>query len=278
MPASSSLQILKTLAHADPAKLAAWLTSDADPRVPRILVLCLGLGCGAYGLTIGLWRAPLQGLYVAIKMPALVALTLTVNGLINGMLAVLLHSGLSFRQTLQAQLMSFAIFGLIVGSLSPIVMAMVLDAPPADSPEASGWYAGFLLTHTFIIAFAGIVANHKLLQLLQNFSGSCRAGWTTLTAWLAGNLFVGAQLSYNLRPFFGNPDLPVQFLRPNPFDGSFYESVWQLSFGTLSPDQQTHAMLWSILTALLFGSLGAMRFSLRRIRRSTSPQTHEPHP
>jgi hypothetical protein len=240
--------------------------------------LCLGLGCGAYGLTIGLWRAPLQGLYVAIKMPALVALTLTVNGLINGMLAVLLNSGLSFRQTLKAQLMSFATFGLIVGSLSPIVMAMVLDAPPADSAEASGWYAGFLLTHTFIIAFAGVVANHKLLRLLQAFSGSRRAGWATLMAWLAGNLFVGAQLSYNLRPFFGNPELPVQFLRPNPFDGSFYESVWQLSLGSLSTEHQTQALLWSILTVLLLGSLFAMRRFLQRIHRASPPQTQPTDP
>lgn len=45
-------------------------------------------------------RAPLMALYVGIKMPLLIFLTLTVNWLLKGLLALLLGSGLSFRQTL----------------------------------------------------------------------------------------------------------------------------------------------------------------------------------
>ncbi len=273
-----SFVILGDLARANPHQLTLWLKSRDDHAVTRTLVSCLVLGCGAYGFSIGLWRDPLQGFYVALKMPALIALTLAVNGLINGMLAVLLESGLSFRQTLKAQLMSFALFSLIVGSLSPIVIAMVLDAPSADSPEAAGWYAGFLLTHTAIIAFAGIVANHKLLRLLQAFSNSPRTGWMTLIAWLAGNLFVGAQLSYNLRPFFGNPDLPVQFLRPNPFEGNFYEAVWNLSLGRLSVTTALPGLLFTLLTFLILALVAFTRFAVPRIDRAISNPNHAPKP
>ena len=60
---------------------------------------------------------------------------------------------------------------------------------------------------------------------MREFAETRRAGTHTFFAWLAGNLFVGAQLSWNLRPFFVFPGLEVEFLRPDPFGGSFYEAV-----------------------------------------------------
>ncbi|GAA5146639.1 hypothetical protein GCM10023213_40070 [Prosthecobacter algae] len=264
MPTSPAIhQQLKTLVQGDPLVLADRLKQPNDRLASRFLVLAIIVGCAAYGFAIGLWRAPLQGVFVAVKMPALIFLTLLVNGLINGMLGLLLGSGMSFRQTLRACLMSFAIFSLIVGSLSPIAIAVVLDAPRPGTPGAADWYRAILLTHTTIIAFAGIVANHKLLRLIQTFSGSTATGWHTLFAWLAGNLFVGAQLSYNLRPFFGNPDLPIQFLRPDPFDGSFYESVGRLVLASM-PQQIVHQLgpwLFLLLACLVFPKLS------RAIRR-----------
>ena len=245
---------LKLLITGDPAVLASWLKTDSVWKNALPMVTGIVLGCAAYGFAIGLWRAPVQGLFVAIKMPCLIFLTLLVNSLINGMLGLLLGSGMSFRQTLTACLMSFAIFSLIVGSLSPVAIAVVMDAPRPGEAGTEAWYRAILLTHTSIIAFAGIVANHRLLRLIQVFSGSASAGWRTLLAWLAGNLFVGAQLSYNLRPFFGNPELPVQFLRPNPFDGSFYESVWRLTLASLprNPDLIAMGWLFIIFIGLLF--------------------------
>jgi hypothetical protein len=213
---------LKSLLRAEPSALAGEL--ERPKLLPYLLAIVIG--CGSYGVALGLWRAPLMGLYVGIKMPLLILLTLSVNGLINGMMAQVLGSGLAFRQTLTAILMSFATFGMIVGSLSPLVIGMVLDAPPLNDPNAWDWYRMFLLMNTAVIAFAGVVANHKLLRLIQHFAGSASIGWRTLIAWLAGNLFVGAQLSYLLRPFFGNPELPVQFLRDDPFHGNFYQAVW----------------------------------------------------
>jgi hypothetical protein len=47
-----------------------------------------------------------------------------------------------------------------------------------------------------------------------------------LLAWLAGNLFLGSQLSWILRPFIGSPNLPVQFVRDHPLNGNFYEAVF----------------------------------------------------
>jgi len=49
-----------------------------------------------------------------------------------------------------------------------------------------------------------------------------------VTFWLALNLVLGAQISWNLRPWFGTHYLPVAFLREHPFDGTFYESVFRM--------------------------------------------------
>jgi hypothetical protein len=42
------------------------------------------------------------------------------------------------------------------------------------------------------------------------------------------NLLVGAQISWNLRPWFGSPGMSVAFLREHPFDGTFYDSVFHM--------------------------------------------------
>jgi hypothetical protein len=77
-----------------------------------------------------------------------------------------------------------------------------------------------------VIAVAGIMANVRLLQVLRQLSGSRSNARRTLFAWLAGNLLLGSQVSWILRPFVGSPSLPVQFLRDDPLHGNFFESVF----------------------------------------------------
>jgi hypothetical protein len=64
-----------------------------------------------------------------------------------------------------------------------------------------------------------------LLHYVRDFADSPSAGTHTFLAWLIGNLFVGAQISWILRPYFVSPGLEVEFLRVDPFDGNFYEAV-----------------------------------------------------
>ncbi len=55
--------------------------------------LAIAVGSSVYGATIGLWRAPLQSVFTAIKFPLLIFLTCIGNGAVNGMLAQLFGSG-----------------------------------------------------------------------------------------------------------------------------------------------------------------------------------------
>ena len=185
------------------------------------------VGAGLFGAAVGSWRAPLQSLYTAIKLPLILLLTSLGNGLLNAMLAPLLGVNLSLRQSLLAVLMSFTIAAAILGAFSPLLYFLIWNTPPllAGASTNASAHSLVLLCETGIIAFAGIAANARLLQLLRELSGSAGAARKVLFAWLAGNLLLGSQLAWNLRPFVGSPYLEVEFLRPNAFEGSFFEAV-----------------------------------------------------
>ena len=216
----------KALTRGDSARLALWLTGNRKQTRLGLSILTICCGVGIYGASIGLWRSPLMAAYVAVKLPCVIFITLAVNGIINGMLAQVFASGLSFRQTLQAILLSFTVFALIVGSLSPLTLGMALNLPGPGDHGADEAHRQLLLFHTALIAFAGVIATGKLLGILRAFTGSATVAFRILICWLAGNLFVGAQIGYILRPIFGSPELTIEFLRPDAMQGNFYESVW----------------------------------------------------
>lgn len=206
------------------------ISRDRRPRLHResLVRQCLTVvvGCSLYGATVGSWRAPLQACYTAIKIPLLIFLTCGANALFNGMLAQLLGSGLSFKRTAAAVLASFATAATILGSLSPVTLFVWWNAPTLQSSNAIVGHSVMLLTHVFVIACAGLLANHHLLAALENEIGNATVARRVLFSWLAGNLFLGAQLAWNLRPFIGSPSLAVQFVRADPLRGNFYEAVW----------------------------------------------------
>ena len=229
-----SLRELPLLCQGRPDALKDWLE---HPTATRLIacVTAIVLGCGAYGFTLGLWRAPLMGGFVAAKLPLLIFLTLLTNGLLNGMLSQLLGSGLGFRQTMLAMLMSFACFSLITGALSPVALLMVLNAPPPELAAGRDSYRVILLAHVAIIAFAGITAHRRFYPVLAAAAENPSAAPRVFLAWLSGNLFVGAQLSWNLRPFFGQPGKEVSFLRADWNRSSFYESIYSNLKALLGP-------------------------------------------
>lgn len=219
------IERIKALLRGDVDRLASWLAAPDLRSVAGCMMIIL-IGSGLYGFTLGIWRAPLQSLYTAIKFPALIFLTCGGNALLNGMLAQILGVGLSFKQTSFAILMSFAIAAIILGGFSPITLFIWYNAPPLASENATLGHSLMLLSHVCAIAFAGIIANRRLLDLLRKVAGDSRTALVVLITWLAGNLFLGAQLAWNLRPFIGHPSLAVQFLRDDPLRGNFYENVW----------------------------------------------------
>ena len=227
---------ISLLLRGEPEYLRAW-TEAWDVGRLAVCTAVILLGAGLYGAAMGYWRAPLQALFVAAKFPLIILLTTAGNAFLNGMLAPLLGLNISLRQSFLAILLSFTIASAILGSFSPLVAFVIWNAPAMSSLDAKlsgGPYSFIQLTHVAVIAFAGLTANLRLMQLLRHLGGDASVGRRVLVAWLAGNLFLGSQLSWILRPFIGSPALPVEFLRTAAFKGNFYETVvrsWLSLFG-----------------------------------------------
>ena len=120
---------LPVLCRGDSSAISSWL----DEQSLRWIVFCglaIAVGSGLYGATIGLWRAELMAVYVAIKFPLLIFLTTLCNALLNWMLALMIGAGITFRQTLLAQLMGFTVAALILAAMAPITKAK--NAIPLD--------------------------------------------------------------------------------------------------------------------------------------------------
>jgi hypothetical protein len=215
-----------------------WLRGGDAGRLLRDLAIII-VGAGCYGAAMGWWRAPEQALFVAVKFPLIILLTTLGNALLNAMLAPLLGLNLTLRQSLHAVLMSFTIASAILGAFAPLAAFLVWNAPPfTPGTTRSMAYLFIKLVHVLVIAFAGVAGNVRLFQLLTRLAGGeKRIARRVLLAWLAGNLFLGSQLCWILRPFIGAPHLPVQFLRPDiAFQGNFYENLFHTVAGILAGD------------------------------------------
>jgi hypothetical protein len=226
-PAELKRRELGVLLRGEAELLQSW-SAQWDARRAVSYIVAIIAGAGLYGAAMGWWRSPVQALYTGIKLPLIILLTATGNAMLNAMLAPLLGMNIPFRQSFMAMLMSFTISAAILGSFAPLVVFLIWNMPPMspDTHISGGSYGFILLVFVVVIAFAGNAANLRLLQLLRKLSGGRNAALRVLFAWLAGNLFLGSQLSWILRPFVGAPGLPVQFLRDDAFKGNFYEIVF----------------------------------------------------
>ncbi len=220
------LAMFPTLLRGKSEQTFRWVEWKATRAWTLVVLVCLG--AGLYGIAMGSWRHPLQSLYTALKFPLVILLTTFGNALLNGMLAPLLGMNIGFRQSLMAVLMSFAIASIILAAFMPIVLFLVWNTTSSgvNSSAAFAAYGFMQLTHVVLISFAGTLGNVRLTPLLRVLSGDARVARRVLFAWLAGNLFLGSQICWVLRPFIGRPDMPVEFLGAHPFEGSLYETVF----------------------------------------------------
>jgi len=214
---------IPTLLRGEVEPMRGWL-ADRSLSGVALYIGVIVAGASLFGAAIGLWRAPMQALFNGIKFPLVILAVSAGNALLNAILAPLLGLNLRFRECFVAILMSFAIAAAILGAFSPLVAFLIWNTPPYGQDSQA--YSFLLLALVLMIAFAGVAANVRLIELLRRLSPSPVVARNVLVAWLAGNLFLGSQLCWMLRPFVGSPGLPVQFIRPDALRGSFFEAVF----------------------------------------------------
>jgi len=224
----SILGFVSSFLRADPCQLNAWV-KERPRQLAAFCVCAIVVSAGADGAAMGSWSNGLQSFYTGIKLPLAILLTTLGNGLLNGMLAPLLGAPVTFRQSLALVLVSFAITAMILGALSPVALFVIWNTPALSTTthETSPEYGFMQLTIAGFIALAGIMGNVRLFPLLREWTGRTNVALQVLLAWLAGNLFLGSQICWMLRPFIWDPTGRMKFIGSQYLHGSFFETLWE---------------------------------------------------
>lgn len=239
-------------------------------------IATIAVGGGAYGVAFGFWRAPEQALYSAAKLPLLFLAVAACTVVLGAILALLLRARLSLAQTAVCMLLSFAVTSALLGAMAPIALLVSVTVPapdpaalglPAEDPRAAPSMAvaqALLLLHVFVVACAGTAGVARVRALLLRLGNDEGITRRVLVAWMAAQFFVGTQLSWFLRPFFGRPHLPPTFTAPEGvFTGSFFAEVWTLTRGTFGAGAPLGVGV--ALVSLAGGIAWTMRAAAKRV-------------
>jgi hypothetical protein len=244
-------------------------------------VVTISVGAAVYGAAFGLWRAELQALYGALKLPIVFLGVVLLTAASSAVLAPMLGARLRPMQSIVAIAVSLAVTASILGSVAPIAIVLVLTLPPVGTTGDGGLAQSLVLAHTLVIAIAGIAGVLALLHLVTKLVPSKRVAQRVVVAWMATQLLCGAQLSWVLRPFLGHADRAVTFLSPEAFEGGFFDEIVRLAharFGDASPLVLGWALLmlafWIAVTLLGGGhaaqvDVGARGLEVRSDDRAT---------
>ncbi len=179
-----------------------------------------------YGAIIGSFSGGLQIVASAIKVPALYLITLAVCLPTLYFFEVISGSRRSFGQYLALLLASMSIIGVMLFSFAPITLFFRLSIND---------YQFFKLLNVLVFTITGLIGVNvfyrSLLYINDKDSETPNNRTAMIRGWLVLYGFVGSQLGWTLRPFFGNPDSPFELFRP--LESNFYFHLLKVISGTL---------------------------------------------
>jgi hypothetical protein len=172
-----------------------------------------------YGAIIGASHSWAQALSGAIKLPAFYLLTLIICFPTLFFFNVLFGSRSSFQQHFVVLLTSVSVISVLLFSLAPVTLFFMITAPNS--------YQFFKLLNVLIFGVTGIFGIKFLYEGMQLLSQQDEVGKKTRTSilrsWLFLYGFVGVQLGWFLRPFFGSPGSKFELFRA--VGGNFYLDI-----------------------------------------------------
>lgn len=184
------------------------------------LLISSSLLFAIYGAVIGAFAGPLQALSSAAKLPALYLITLIICLPTLYFFNIIFGSKLSLEQHFVILLGAAAIISILLFSFVPVTLFFLATI---DN------YEFFKLLNVIIFGITGFLGINFLYHGLQALSHQDSVGQATRTqilqAWLILYAFVGSQLGWTLRPFFGAPGEPFELFRD--MQGNFYLNVIQ---------------------------------------------------
>jgi hypothetical protein len=201
---------------------------DAYPDDWRLDLASIILFGAFAGLSVGAWTGGVHALYVATKVPLLLLGTLAIGLPAMSVLGRFIGCPLGFRDSANLALSSIARTAVMLGALAPATTYFALTLPSRGLTV----YRAVVLSQVFAFAIAGFVGVTALRKRLAQVVPSHSKHLRVVLLWLLIYSFVGAQLTWLLRPFLGNPGAVVEYLRPAGerlgVESNFYVSVYLL--------------------------------------------------
>lgn len=172
-----------------------------------------------YGGIIGAFHSPAQVLSSAIKLPALYLITLLVCLPTLYIFNVLFGAKQSIAQHFTYLLTAISVISILLCGFAPVALFFLVTVND---------YHFFLLLNVAIFALTGVLGVSFLYQVMKPISqddtqSGVKIRTNILRFWLILYGFVGSQLGWTLRPFFGSAG---QFELFRPREGSFFTGVW----------------------------------------------------
>jgi hypothetical protein len=184
------------------------------------LLVCSSLFIAIYGGIIGASHSWMQALSSAIKLPALYLITLLICIPTLYFANVIFGSKRTFGQHLVLVLTAVSVTSVLLFSFAPITLFFLIT---------TNNYQFLILLNVLIFAITGFIGVSSLYQatslVLEQDNEGSKTRQKILQFWLFLYAFVGSQLGWTLRPFFGRPDSLFQLFRER--EGNFYLSVIQ---------------------------------------------------
>ena len=172
-----------------------------------------------YGAILGASSTWMQCLVSVIKLPALYLLTLIICFPTLYFFNVMFGSKRTFEQYLALLMTAMAMISILMFGFAPVSLFFLLSTSD---------YNFFLLLNVAIMAITGFLGISFFYQGMQFLSEEDAEGkdirLNILRFWLGLYGFVGTQLGWTLRPFFGSPGQAFELFRSR--ESNFYLSVW----------------------------------------------------
>jgi hypothetical protein len=210
------------VAHTVEARTRA--TQD-DWRLDLAAIILFG---AIAGLSVGAWTGGLHMFYVATKVPLLLLGTLVIGLPSMVILGRFIGCPLSLSGAASLTLSSIARTSVVLAALAPATAYFAFTLPARGAIV----YRAVVLSQVFAFVVAGFVGvtalRGRLASVVENRARHARI----VILWIALYSFVGAQLTWIVRPFLGNPGAPVEYFRPYAerigLDSNFYSAVFRL--------------------------------------------------
>ena len=215
------------------------------------LLISSSIFLAIYGGIIGAFASPLQVFASAIKLPALYLITLIICLPTLYFFNAFFGSKQSIGQNLALLLTAISITAVLLFSFAPVSLFFLITIRN---------YQFFILLNVLIFALTGFIGISYLYQIMRpesdqlefasaplvedkiegdfvvvdadqkpskaqnkNIDPAFKTRTNILRFWLGLYAFVGCQLAWTLRPFFGAPGQAFELFRPR--EGNFYLSV-----------------------------------------------------